>query len=150
MENIGSGRFDAQDNPLTNIYNFGVHNHHPYIALTGHFYGESLLVCNETRYQGWAPGVRAAVDEAAAEATAFQRQLAAAEDGEMMGKFDRGKVEIAELTAAERAAFVEALRPVPDRHRRHTIPGSCAVSRSTWALDSRRPYYGKRGNSTGG
>src|SRR6266545_479866 len=35
VEQIGGERFQAQDNPLTNIYNFGVHNHHRYITLSG-------------------------------------------------------------------------------------------------------------------
>ncbi len=39
---IEGGRFDAQDNPLTNIYTFGVHRHHPYITLSGHFFGGQL------------------------------------------------------------------------------------------------------------
>lgn len=116
-ESIASGRFQAQDNPLTNIYNFGVHNHHPYITLSGHFFGASLLICNEARYQEWPADVRAAVDTAASVASAHQRALAAAEDAEMMAKFDRAKVEIVELTASERGAFVAALRPVLDRHR---------------------------------
>jgi TRAP-type C4-dicarboxylate transport system substrate-binding protein len=121
-EGIATGRFQAQDNPLTNIYNFGVHRHHRYLTLSGHFFGASLLICNEARYQGWPSAVRAAVDAAAPEATAFQRQLATAEDAEMMAKFDRSKVEITALTEVERAAFVDALRPVLDRHRKTFDP----------------------------
>src|SRR5216117_1223480 len=34
VEQIGGDRFQAQDNPLTNIYNFGVHRHHRYITLS--------------------------------------------------------------------------------------------------------------------
>lgn len=121
-ENIGSGRFDAQDNPLTNIYNFGVHNYQRYITLTGHFYGASAMICNEVEYQSWPPAVRAAVDAAAPAATAFQRRLAAAEDMEMMAKFDSGNAEVIRLTDTERAAFVAALRPVVDRHRKDFDP----------------------------
>src|SRR5262249_24452926 len=36
LEEIASSRFDAQENPLTNTYNFGVHNYHRYITLSGH------------------------------------------------------------------------------------------------------------------
>ena len=45
-EQIGGDRFQAQDNPLTNIYNFGVHHHHRYITLSSHFWGASAFVCN--------------------------------------------------------------------------------------------------------
>ncbi|MCC7484813.1 MAG: TRAP transporter substrate-binding protein DctP [Burkholderiales bacterium] len=116
-ESIGTGRFHAQDNPLTNIYNFGVHRFQRYITLTGHFYGASAMICNGAHYESWPAGVRAAVDAAAAEATAFQRRLAAAEDAAMMAKLGAEDVEIVELTGAERAAFTAALQPVIERHR---------------------------------
>jgi len=121
-EGIASGRFQAQDNPLTNTYNFGVHRHHRYVTLSGHFFGASAFICNESHYQGWPAAVRAAVDEAAAEATAYQRELAAAEDAAMMVKLAAEGAEIVELTPDERAAFVAALAPVLDRHRKDFDP----------------------------
>ncbi len=65
VEQIGGDRFQAQDNPLTNIYNFGVHRHHRYITLSAHFWGASAIVCNAAHYTGWPADVRAAVDAAA-------------------------------------------------------------------------------------
>jgi TRAP-type C4-dicarboxylate transport system substrate-binding protein len=116
-EQVGGDRFHAQDNPLTNIYNFGVHNHHRYITLSSHFWGASCFACNAEQYRGWPTDVQAAVDGAARQATAYQRQLAAAEDAEMMKKFDPAKNELIRLTEAEREAFVLAVKPVLDRHR---------------------------------
>ncbi len=122
VEQVGGDRFQAQDNPLTNIYNFGVHNHHRYITLTAHFWGASAFVCNAAQYQGWPNDVRAAVDAAAKEATAYQRQLAAAEDAEIMKKLDPAKNEVIELTTAERAAFIKAVQPVVDKYRKQLGP----------------------------
>lgn len=116
-EQVAGDRFDAQENPLTNTYNFGVHNHHRYITLSGHLFGGAALVCSKSRYAGWPTDVRAAVDAAAREATAYQYRLAAAEDDEIMAKFDPLKNEIVHLTAAARAAFVAAVQPVLDKHR---------------------------------
>ncbi len=116
-EQVSGDRFHAQDNPLTNIYNFGVHNHHRYITLSSHFWGASCFVCNTAQYLGWPKDVQAAVDEAAKQATAHQRSLAAAEDAEMMKKFDPARNELIRLTDAEREAFVEAVKPVLDKHR---------------------------------
>jgi TRAP-type transport system periplasmic protein len=121
-ESIASDRFDAQDNPLTNIYNFGVHNHHPYITLTGHFFGASLMICNQAEYQSWPPAARAAVEAAALEATAYQRHLAAAEDADMMNKLNTGNARLIQLSEREREAFIAALRPVTDRHRKDFDP----------------------------
>ncbi|HEX6002466.1 MAG TPA: TRAP transporter substrate-binding protein [Burkholderiales bacterium] len=117
IEGIGADRFDAQDNPLTNIYNFGVHHHHRYITLTGHFFGATLFICSEARYRSWPQEVRIAVEDAAREATLLQRQLAAAEDAAILEKFDPRENEVIHLSAAERMAFVEAVRDVVGAHR---------------------------------
>jgi TRAP-type C4-dicarboxylate transport system substrate-binding protein len=125
VDGIGGDRFQAQDNPLTNIYHFGVHHHHRYITLTGHFWGASVFVCNAAHYRGWPKDVQAAVDAAAKDATAYQRVLAAAEDEAILAKLDPAKNEVIRLTDAERAAFIKAVAPVLDRHREkigtHTI-----------------------------
>ena len=121
-EQIGGERFHAHDNPLTNIYNFGVHNYHRYITLSSHFWGASAFVCNAGHYRGWPQDVRIAVDTAAKEATAYQRQLAAAEDAQMMTKFDPARNELIRLTDAERGAFKTAVQPVLDKYRKQLGP----------------------------
>ncbi len=117
VEQIGDDRFDAQDNPLTNIYHFGVHKHHRYITLSGHFFGASAMICNAAHYANWPPEVQAAVDDAARIATAYQLQLAAREDEAMLRKLDPRENEMTELSLAERAAFVEAMQPVLAKYR---------------------------------
>ena len=119
---VGGNRFDGQENPLTNIYNFGVHEHHRYITLTGHIYGASAMLCNAEQYRNWPAEVRAAVDESARQATAYQHRLAAAEDDAIMAKLDPRKNEVIQLTAEEHARFVEATRPVLERHRGELDP----------------------------
>ena len=119
---IAGDRFDAQDNPLTSIYVFGVHRHHPYITLTGHFFGASFMLCTERQYRGWPPDVRAAVDEAAAQATARQRQLAISEDDDVLARLDSRQTEVIELTPAEQATFISAVQPVVDKYRSRFAP----------------------------
>jgi TRAP-type C4-dicarboxylate transport system substrate-binding protein len=121
-EQVATDRFDAQENPLTNTYNFGVHRHHRYITLSGHFFGATALICNHALYRAWPPEVQQAVDEAAREATAYQWQLAAAEDAEIMARLDPRENDVIRLTAAERAQFVAAVRPVQDKYRRELDP----------------------------
>jgi TRAP-type C4-dicarboxylate transport system substrate-binding protein len=119
---IAGERFDAQDNPLTNIYTFGIHRHHRHITLSGHFFGASLMICNEGRYRSWPPDVREAVDEAAQHATALQRQLAASEDHDVLTKLDSRENEVVQLTDADQAAFVAAVQPVLARYRQQLDP----------------------------
>lgn len=122
VEQIAGERFQAQDNPLTNIYNFGVHHHHRYITLSAHFWGASALVCNAAHYRAWPRDVQAAVDAAAREATAFQRQLAAAEDEAILKMLDPARNDVIRLTDVERAAFMRAVAPVLAKYRRELDP----------------------------
>jgi TRAP-type C4-dicarboxylate transport system substrate-binding protein len=121
-EEIATDRFHAQENPLTNTYNFGVHNFHRYFTLSGHLYGAAAFICKEERYQSWPEGVRAAVDMLSREATAYQHQLAAKEDAEILAKLASTNVEVVRLSDAERAAFVRASQPVLDKHRKELDP----------------------------
>jgi len=127
IEHVGGNRFEAQDNPLTNIYNFGVHKFHRYITLTGHFWGASVLVCNAAHYRSWPRDVQAAVDAAARDATVYQRQLAAAEDAEILAKLDPAMNEVIRLTDTERSAFVRAVEPVLAKHRKKLESGLFAA-----------------------
>ncbi|MGE5525133.1 MAG: TRAP transporter substrate-binding protein [Rhodospirillaceae bacterium] len=117
VEEIATGKYHAQDNPLTNTYNFGVHNYQRYITMTNHFWGASAFICRQSVYAQWPADVRAAVDAAAAEANAEQYRLAAAEDEEILPKFPK-EVEIIRLTPAEHQAFVAAVQPVLAKHRK--------------------------------
>jgi C4-dicarboxylate-binding protein DctP len=119
---IAGERFEAQDNPLTNIYNFGVHRFHRHITLSGHFFGASTLTVNENVYQSWPADVRDVVDAAAREATQFQHQLAAAEDAEILAKLDPRENDVISLSADEHAAFVAAVEPVLVKYRRELEP----------------------------
>jgi len=122
VEHIASDRFDAQENPLTNIFNFNVHRYHRYITLSGHFFGASALVCSQAQYASWPHQVQLAVELAAREATALQHQLAAEEDDEIFAKIDPRENEVIRLTAAEHAAFVQAVEPVRARHLEEIDP----------------------------
>lgn len=122
VRGVGGDDFEAQDNPLTNIYNFGVHQHHRYITLSGHFWGASALVCNAAHYRSWPKDVRDAVDASAREATAYQRRLAAAEDAEILPKLEAAGNEVIRLTDAERAAFLNSVEPVLEKHRKKMDP----------------------------
>jgi len=122
VEQIAGERFDGQDNPLTNTYNFGVHRFHRHLTLSGHFFGASLFVCNEAHYRSWDEATRSAVDEAARAATAFQHGLAAAEDAEVLARLDPAQNEIVRLDPVQREAFAAATRPVLEKYRQTLEP----------------------------
>ena len=109
---VKSGAVDAQDNPLTNIYNFGIHEFHPYLTLSGHFWGAAALLCHGETFAGWSEGVRTAVTDAAADAVAAQRRMAADEDVAALAKLEAAGCGIVRLTESEQAGFVRAVAPV--------------------------------------
>ena len=122
VEQIATDRFQAQENPLTNTFNFNVHHYHRYITLSGHLFGTSALVCSKAQFASWPADVQQAVERAAHEATAFQHALAAAEDDEVLAKLDPRENDVIRLTAAERDAFVKAVEPVLAKHRGNLDP----------------------------
>jgi TRAP-type C4-dicarboxylate transport system substrate-binding protein len=66
--------------------------------------------------------VRAAVDDAAPQAIALQRRLAASEDQDVLARLDPRENDVVHLTAAEHTAFVDAVRPVLAKYRTRLDP----------------------------
>ena len=114
---VQDGKVDAQDNPLTNIRNFGFLDHHRWITLSGHFFGSAALLCHAPSYESWPDDVREAVDAAAVVATRAQREFAAAEDEAVLAEVDPARNEIIRLSGDERAAFAAAVEPLVDEQR---------------------------------
>ena len=107
-----AGTIDAQENPLTNTFNFGLHRHHRYITLSGHFFGAAVLLCNEAQFGQWPVEVQGAVGEAAAAATAAQRSFAANDDETMLAALREAGNEVVTLSSRERAGFAAAVAPL--------------------------------------
>lgn len=122
VEQIATDRFQAQENPLTNTFNFNVHRYHRHITLSGHFFGTSALICSKAQYAAWPAAVQQAVENAAREGTALQHTLAAEEDDGILAQLDPKENDIVRLTAAEQAAFAKAVEPVLAKHRASLDP----------------------------
>ncbi|MEM8665025.1 MAG: TRAP transporter substrate-binding protein, partial [Pseudomonadota bacterium] len=115
---VRSGVVDAQENPLTNIFNFGIHDTHRHITLTRHLLGVAMVLFNKEAVAGWPEDVRAGVKRAVAEATAAQRGFAEGDDTICAHQLRGEGVEIIDLTEAERDAFAHATRAEVDVTRR--------------------------------
>ncbi len=117
LESVRAGTIDAQENPLTNIYNFGIHAYHRHITLSSHFFGAAVLLCHRASYDAWPPDIQYAVASAAAEATRLQRQFAAAEDDDIRSRLAPAQNDIVELTDPDRAEFTQLLAPLVSEQR---------------------------------
>jgi tripartite ATP-independent transporter DctP family solute receptor len=100
---------DAQENPLTNIWNFGLHRTHRHVSLTSHFYGVALLLMNRAWFDALPEPARAALRAAAADATAVQRELATADDTQCLAKLRDDGVMIVPPQEIDSEAFRRAV-----------------------------------------
>ena len=112
LQGVRSGRISAQENPLTNIYNFEIYKYHRFITLSSHFFGAAVLLCNQAAYKSWDKDIREAVEQSALVATATQRQLAKHEDELMLRKLAAEDVRIQSLTGPQRTKFRQQLSPL--------------------------------------
>ncbi len=99
MRVIRSGEVQAQENPLTNYNNFKIYQHHPYLSLTGHFFGVLLLVCHRPWFASLSSQQQQILQEAATIVTQQQRLRAAQQDFELQTTLSQQGVQIV-LTSA--------------------------------------------------
>ncbi len=114
---VAQGKVDAQENPLTNIYNFGLHNTHRTVTLTGHLLGVAPVLFNQTAVDGWSDDAWTAVTSALQEATQAQRRFAEEDDDICSAAMKDEGVTLIHLSNAERASLIEATRHEVDTTR---------------------------------
>ncbi|HEU4378179.1 MAG TPA: TRAP transporter substrate-binding protein [Hyphomicrobiaceae bacterium] len=109
---IASGAVDAQENPLTNTLNFGLHRTHRYISMTSHFFGVALLLGNRAKFDGWSTDTRQLVGKAVATATHTQRGYATSEDVDCLARLQADGCAIASADAIDLCAFEAAVADI--------------------------------------
>lgn len=121
---------DAQENPLTNTVNFKVHETHPFLTMTGHFYGVTLVLGNRERIERWPERARQALKEAVGIATKAQRGFAVEEDKTCLHVLAAAGTGVIGPGDFDRAAFVEATRGVVAREAAAVEPDLLALLRA--------------------
>jgi TRAP-type C4-dicarboxylate transport system substrate-binding protein len=121
-EAVTTRRVDAQENPLTNTLNFGIHETHRHILLTRHLLGVALVLFNAKRLAELEPAHRAGLQRAVDRATQAQRRFAEDDDDICSAELRAQGVELTELDDATRTAFAQATRPEVDITRASFSP----------------------------
>lgn len=124
---IKANRIDAQENPLTNIVNFGIHEFQPHVTLTSHFFGSALLLCNRERLRSWPADLAALVRQAAAVATVSQRQFAEHDDASCLNRLKEAGIVPYTPSAEELESFQDCLSGLKDELL-NRLPGSISAS----------------------
>ena len=116
-EAVASLRVDAQENPLTNIYNFALHTTHRHITLTTHLLGVALVLFNQRSVDAWPEAVRQAVFSALGEASIEQRRMAQQDDQICSAAIQAEGGVVHRLSPVQRAEFIAATRLVVEAMR---------------------------------
>ena len=114
---LKSGEVQAQENPLTTYNNFKIYENHPYVSLTGHFFGVLLLVCNRQWFDSLSAKQQHAVDAAAAMATQQQRTLAAQQDSALLTELAQRGVQIISSSDLDMGAMRSVTAHIIERER---------------------------------
>jgi tripartite ATP-independent transporter DctP family solute receptor len=109
---LKDGRVDGQENPLDNIWTYGVYRYTRYVTLSRHLFGVRGLYLNQAWYEGLEQELRDVVTVAALRATAEQRALAANRDAELRSKLEQHGVEFIELRPEQVQAFRQLVEPL--------------------------------------
>ena len=110
---LQTGVVDGTENPPSNEYTQKMHEVQKYTMLSEHGYVGYAVIVNKKFWDGLPPDIRAALDKAMAEATAFANDIAQKENDEALDAIRKsGKSQVLELTPEQKAAWRKALEPV--------------------------------------
>ncbi len=104
---------DGAENPWSNIYSKKFHEVQPYITETDHGVLDYMVVTSAEFWNGLPADIRKVVKQSLDEAIALGNKIAleqAMEDRQKV--IDSGRSQVIALTPAERAKWVEAMKPV--------------------------------------
>ena len=85
---------DAQENPLTNYWNFGVYKKQEFVSLTSHIFGFCLFVINDDYFNKLSDLNKKLLIKKSKETTKFQRKLAISEDDILIKKIKSKNIKI--------------------------------------------------------
>ena len=91
---IEKNDLDAQENPLTNYWNFGVYKKQEFVSLTSHIFGFCLFVINDDYFNKLSGLKKKFLIKKSRETTKFQRRLAISEDDILIKKIKSKNIKI--------------------------------------------------------
>lgn len=110
---LQQGVVDGTENPPSNLYTQKMHEVQKHVTLSDHGYLGYAVIVNKAFWQGLPADVRAGLEKAMQEATAYERDIAQQDNDDAMQKVKvAGTSQIHSLSAAEKAAWRAALEPV--------------------------------------
>ena len=107
---LQTGVVDGTENPPSNFYTQKMHEVQKFLALTDHGYLGYAVIANKKFWDGLPPDVRATLESAMKDATAYANEIAKKENDDAIEAVRKsGKTQILTLSADEKAAMRKAL-----------------------------------------
>ncbi len=109
---LQTGVVDGQENPLSNIAGGKLNEVQKYLSMTNHVYTPAFPTMGKAVFERLDPEIQQALREAAQEAALWARERGEQDDVELRDSLAAGGMEV---NVADRAAFVEASKPLYDK-----------------------------------
>jgi tripartite ATP-independent transporter DctP family solute receptor len=106
---------DGQENPTATILSSKFYEVQKHLALTRHIYSVWVLLLSKRTWDSMSAEERKIVQEAAKEATAYERTTIRDYGAKALGELKAKGMQVTELSPAEQAAMRAKLKPVVDK-----------------------------------
>jgi TRAP-type transport system periplasmic protein len=112
---LETGAIDGMTNPLLNITDMKFYEVTEYLTITNHMYNPQAVIMSKKTWDGLSDDEKKIMQEAAKEATAYQRQVAREAAEKALDELKEEGMEVAELPPEEIAKMREKAKPVIDK-----------------------------------
>jgi tripartite ATP-independent transporter DctP family solute receptor len=106
---------DGQENPTATILSSKFYEVQKHVVMSRHIYSVWVLLISKKAWDTLSPDEQKAVQEAAREATAFERKTIREFSDKALGELKKNGMQVTELSAAEQAKMRDKLKPVVDK-----------------------------------
>jgi tripartite ATP-independent transporter DctP family solute receptor len=124
---LQTGVMDGQENPFTQIYSAKFQEVQKYLSLTGHVYTPAYLTVGKTKWESMPADVRKILEDTAKETQAYVYDVAAKDDGELLGKLKAAGMQVNEV---DKDAFVAASRSIYEEFGKEVAGAKDVIDRA--------------------
>ncbi|MBI4183539.1 MAG: TRAP transporter substrate-binding protein [Proteobacteria bacterium] len=110
---LRQGVVDGQENPLASIWGFKFHEVQKYISMTNHVFTPTIVMFSKVHWDGWAPEIRKAIQEASDAAVEFSYKWLEGKDQSLRAEMMKANPEL-KFNDIDSAAFRKAAAPLYD------------------------------------
>ncbi len=124
---LQTGVMDGQENPFAQIYSAKFQEVQKYLSLTGHVYTPAYVLVGLNKWNKLPADVQKTLTQVAQETQDYVYQTAADLETDLLAKLKAGGIQVNE---ADKAAFVEASKPIYDEFAAEVPLGGELVQRA--------------------